>query len=81
MNLREAIDRPRVHLDGAELHLEGGTDSAESERLAALGYPIVRWPGPDRNLYFGGVSAVATGPAGLEAEGDLRRGGHGVVVP
>jgi gamma-glutamyltranspeptidase/glutathione hydrolase len=81
MDLREAIERPRVHLDGADLHLEGGIDDAEAERLTALGYPVVRWPGRERNLFFGGVSAVAVGPEGqLEAAGDLRRGGSGVVV-
>ena len=40
---------------------------------------VVRWR--DRNLYFGGVSAVALLETGaLEAAGDPRRGGAGVVV-
>jgi gamma-glutamyltranspeptidase/glutathione hydrolase len=39
----------------------------------------VRWRG--RNLYFGGASAVALREDGtLEAAGDPRRGGAGVVV-
>ena len=81
MDLRTAIERPRSHLDGSELHLEGGTEASTAARLAELGYPLLQWPGPDRNLYFGGVSAVAMERDGtLEAAGDLRRGGHGVVV-
>ncbi len=77
----EAIERPRVHLDGADLHCEGGTDDAVTSELEAMGYPLVRWPGPRRNLYFGGVAAVGLGSRGeLEAAGDSRRGGHGVVV-
>ena len=80
--LREAIERPRTHLDGALLHCEAGTDPAAMDELEALGYDVVRWPGRERNLYFGGVAAVALGPDGeLEAAGDPRRGGHGVVVP
>jgi hypothetical protein len=39
----------------------------------------VRWS--DRNLFFGGVAAVALEDGGvLEAAGDPRRGGAGVVV-
>jgi gamma-glutamyltranspeptidase/glutathione hydrolase len=81
LGVREAIDRPRVHLDGADLHLEGGTDPAVADALEGRGYRLVRWDGPARNLYFGGVSAVGARPDGtLEAAGDPRRGGAGVVV-
>lgn len=81
LGVREAIDRPRVHLDGADLHVEGGTDPSVAAALERRGYRLVPWPGPARNLYFGGVSAVGARPDGvLEAAGDLRRGGGGVVV-
>ena len=47
--------------------------------LQGAGEHVVRWPG--RNLYFGGAQAVAARPGGhLEAAGDPRRGGDGVVV-
>jgi gamma-glutamyltranspeptidase / glutathione hydrolase len=70
----EAIDRPRLHVDGDVLHLEGGLMDVAPE-----GWKPVRWAG--RNLYFGGVSAVERRPDGtLAAAGDPRRGGHGIVV-
>jgi gamma-glutamyltranspeptidase/glutathione hydrolase len=81
LSLPEAIERPRVHLDGTELHCEGGSDEAAMDDLEAAGYTLVRWPGTRRNLFFGGVAGVGLGPHGeLEAAGDSRRGGHGVVV-
>ena len=80
LGVAEAIGAPRVHLDGDILHLEGGTDPAVADRVAERGYELVRWS--ERNLFFGGVAAVALADGGrLEAAGDLRRGGAGVVVP
>ena len=79
MTAEEAVGAPRVHLDGGSLHLEGGTDSVVAEVLEERGYDVVRWR--RRNLYFGGASAVAVGQRGeLQAAGDPRRGGAGVVV-
>jgi gamma-glutamyltranspeptidase/glutathione hydrolase len=79
LGVREAIDRPRVHLEGGLLHCEGGNDPAELERLAAWGYELVRWE--HRNLFFGGASGVELLPDGAPAAaGDPRRGGHGIVV-
>ena len=70
----EAIDQPRLHVEGDVLHLEGGLMDVAPE-----GWKPVRWAG--RNLYFGGVSAVERRPDGtLAAAGDPRRGGHGIVV-
>ena len=81
MALREAIDTPRAHLDGQALHCEGGTSPESAARLERLGFDLVLWPGEDRNLFFGGVAAVAVDAEGLlEAAGDPRRGGAGVVV-
>jgi gamma-glutamyltranspeptidase/glutathione hydrolase len=77
--LQEVVDAPRLHLDGERLHLEGGFDPAVGDDLERAGYELVRWG--ERNLYFGGVSAVATCKDGsLEAAGDPRRGGAGVGV-
>jgi gamma-glutamyltranspeptidase/glutathione hydrolase len=79
LGVEEAIERPRVHLDGADVHCEGGNDPAELERLQAWGYELVRWR--RRNLYFGGAAGVEFREDGtLAAAGDPRRGGHGVVI-
>ncbi len=77
--VREAIERPRIHVQEPIVHCEGGHDQAELDRLEALGLEIVRWR--RRNLYFGGVAGVEFLDDGsLAATGDPRRGGHGIVV-
>jgi gamma-glutamyltranspeptidase / glutathione hydrolase len=79
LSVPEAIEAPRVHLEGSALQLEGGIDPHVAERLESEGYEVVRWSG--RNLYFGGASVVGLGADGeLEAAGDPRRGGAGAVV-
>jgi gamma-glutamyltranspeptidase/glutathione hydrolase len=79
LEVRHAIERPRVHLEGEHLHCEGGHDPAELDRLEELGWDVVRWR--RQNLYFGGAAAVEMRDDGsLAAAGDPRRGGAGVVV-
>jgi len=79
LDVPDAIDRPRVHLEGDHLHCEGGHDPDELERLEAMGWDVVRWR--RQNLYFGGAAAVEVKEDGsLAAAGDPRRGGAGVVV-
>lgn len=79
MSVEEAIEAPRVHFEGGQVHCEGGADPAELDRLEAQGYDLVRWR--RRNLYFGGAAAVERRADGsLAAAGDPRRGGHGIVV-
>jgi gamma-glutamyltranspeptidase/glutathione hydrolase len=78
LSVGEAIERPRVHLEGS-VHVEGGNDPAEVDRLESFGYELARWQ--SRNLFFGGASGVELLEDGtLAAAGDSRRGGHGVVV-
>jgi gamma-glutamyltranspeptidase/glutathione hydrolase len=75
----EAIRAPRVHVDGSTVHLEGGWPEGAAHELTPS-WDVVRWEG--LNLFFGGVQAVLRDPAGaLEAAGDPRRGGAGIVVP
>jgi gamma-glutamyltranspeptidase/glutathione hydrolase len=70
----EAIERPRLHVDGASVHCESGFDTT-----GLAGYDLIHWR--ERNLFFGGVSGVELRDDGtLAAAGDPRRGGHGVVV-
>jgi gamma-glutamyltranspeptidase/glutathione hydrolase len=76
LGVGDAIGRPRLHVEGDLVHAEGGHDPRV---LDGLPYELARWR--ERNLYFGGVSAVERLPDGtLAAAGDPRRGGHGVVV-
>jgi gamma-glutamyltranspeptidase/glutathione hydrolase len=77
--VREAIDRPRIHLEGEHLHCEGGHDAAELDKLEAMGWDVTRWR--RKNLFFGGAAAVEMrDDRTLAAAGDPRRGGAGVVV-
>ena len=79
LDVAEAIERPRVHLEEPQLHCEGGADAGELDRLEAMGYELVRWR--RRNLFFGGVAAVEARADGTHAAaGDPRRGGAGVVA-
>ena len=80
LSVEEALEAPRIHFEGGQVHCEGGADPGELDRLAARGYDLVRWR--RRNLYFGGAAAVERLADGsLAAAGDPRRGGHGIVVP
>jgi gamma-glutamyltranspeptidase/glutathione hydrolase len=79
LSVSEAIDSPRLHVDGEHVHCEGGHDPSALDELERMGYDVVRWR--RRNLFFGGVAAVERRPDGtLAAAGDPRRGGHGIVV-
>ena len=64
-----------MHFEAGAVQAEPGIDQEGLDRLAALGYQLVRWE--DRNLFFGGVHAVARDPATgeLQGGGDPRRGG------
>ena len=75
MEAQAAVDAPRVHFEAGAVQAEPGIDERGLDRLAALGYQIVHWE--DRNLFFGGVHAVARDPATgeLQGGGDPRRGG------
>ncbi len=74
LGVREAVEAPRLHWDGACLQVEPGFPEQALEALARH-RELNRWA--ERNLYFGGVHAVA--PDGQGA-GDPRRQGHGCVV-
>ena len=78
LQVEDALGRPRVHLEGDDLHCEGGHDPAELDKLELMGWNVTRWR--NRNLYFGGAAAVMVQDDGLAAAGDPRRGGAGVVV-
>ena len=79
LRVGDAIEAPRLHVEEPYVHAEGGFDAAELDRLQSWGYDVVRWR--RHNLYFGGTNAVEVREDGtLDAAGDLRRGGAGLVV-
>lgn len=78
LDVRSAVDRPRLHLQGDVLDVEGGVSDAVCAALAADGHALNRWA--SANLYFGGVSAVTSGKAGLAGAADPRRGGGAAAV-
>jgi len=69
MDPRAAIEAPRLHWDGGCLQVEPGYPEPAVQALAQR-LPVNVWD--ERNLYFGGVHAVAPGHQGV---GDPRRGG------
>ncbi len=76
LDVGEAVEAPRIHVEEGIVHCE---HPAAADELEAGGYAVVRWR--ERNLFFGGVSAVEIREDGsLAAGGDPRRGGASVVV-
>jgi gamma-glutamyltranspeptidase / glutathione hydrolase len=76
MSVEAAVEAPRVHAESGVVHCES---PAAADALEAEGRAVVRWR--ERNLYFGGVSAVEVLDDGaFAAAGDPRRGGASVVV-
>jgi gamma-glutamyltranspeptidase/glutathione hydrolase len=78
MHVSAAIRAPRLHVEATTLHLEGGWSDADVATLPPS-WDVNRWGA--LNLFFGGVQAVQRVDSGLlEAAGDPRRGGVGIVV-
>ena len=78
MPLQQAIDAPRLHLEGHKLSIEPGFDVQFDQWLEQqFGESAPQshvWPAP--NLFFGGVHAVRAGRDGeFEGVGDARRNG------
>jgi gamma-glutamyltranspeptidase / glutathione hydrolase len=75
MDAGEAVSAPRVHFEAGAVQAEPGIDEHGLDVLAARGFQLVHWQ--ERNLFFGGVHAVARDPATgeLSGGGDPRRGG------
>jgi gamma-glutamyltranspeptidase/glutathione hydrolase len=73
LDVREAVDAPRVHFEDGVLYAEPGIDLDE---LPPDGTRVVRFAA--LNLFFGGVQAVQQRGARLTGAGDPRRGGVAV---
>jgi gamma-glutamyltranspeptidase/glutathione hydrolase len=74
MAAQAAVDAPRLHVEGDLIDAEPGVDPEALDWLGTHGWQLREWR--ERNLYFGGVQAVARDRAGtLSGGGDPRRGG------
>ncbi len=71
LSVQDAVDAPRLHLDGATVFAEPGADVATVE---AAGWPVSLFR--ERNLYFGGCQAVARVPGSGAAGRSGARGGE-----
>jgi gamma-glutamyltranspeptidase/glutathione hydrolase len=80
LKAENAVELPRLHLERGIVEAEPGVDPRALESLERSGWTVQRWQ--ERNLYFGGVQAVARDPetGELSGGGDPRRGGAAVVV-
>jgi gamma-glutamyltranspeptidase / glutathione hydrolase len=80
LHAQEAVNAPRLHVEGDVVEAEPGIDPATLDRLEERGWKVRRWT--ERNLYFGGAQAVARDPetGELSGGGDPRRGGVATVV-
>ncbi len=72
MEVREAVDAPRVHLENGVVFAEPGIDVSRLDADAN----VVRFGTP--NLFFGGVQAAMRRGERLSGAGDPRRGGVAV---
>ena len=72
MNLLDAIEGPRIHLEGNQLYCEPGIKMPKEKDLKGLLVNLFN----QKNVFFGGVNAVSES----EAVGDTRRGGYGIII-
>ncbi|MEM6932049.1 MAG: gamma-glutamyltransferase [Pseudomonadota bacterium] len=77
--LEEAINAPRLHVEGARLDYERAGTTEEAENALRAAFPgAVAWP--ERSMFFGGVHGVMRTPTGdVFGSGDARRAG--VALP
>jgi gamma-glutamyltranspeptidase/glutathione hydrolase len=80
MGPAEAIEAGRLHFEAGVVQAEPGVEEEGLRRVEEAGPQVVRWD--HKNLFFGGVQAVARDPSSgeLRGGGDPRRGGAAVSV-
>ena len=74
MSLSDAVQAPRLHLEGDVLHCEPGLPAATLAKLASPDYRLNLWS--QKSLYFGGTHCLVRLEDGeLAGSGDSRRSG------
>ncbi|MCW8908601.1 MAG: gamma-glutamyltransferase [Sedimenticola sp.] len=74
MSIEQAVEQPRMHLEGELLNIEAGPSDEVIRSLQEGFGKLHLWPG--KNLFFGGAHTVMRGVGGeLSGCGDSRRGG------
>lgn len=77
--IEEAVLAPRMHMEGDSLEMEGGFDLDEIEALPRHeAYSVRSWT--DRNMFFGGVHAIALEGDRPLGAADTRRDGAVISV-
>ncbi len=75
LNIKEAIDAPRIHVEDRQVYLEPGfSEDIISTLKEKYKYKVSIFK--EKNLYFGGVQAVSLS----DGAGDIRRGGVCLIV-
>lgn len=78
MPVEQAVNAPRIHLEGDLLSIEDGFTPAALEDIKAT-YPLhTVWP--NLNLFFGGAHTVMSDAGIFSAGGDPRRGGVAIIA-
>ena len=78
MIVEDAVNAPRIHMEGEHLSVENGYHHHDVVRLQSK-YPThTIWP--SQNLFFGGAHTVVSKNGYFVGAGDPRRGGIAVVV-
>ncbi len=79
MDIKEAVNRPRIHGERQRLDIEDYSNQPEARTLEGIFPETQFWQ--EQSLYFGGVHAVERTPRGRFAgAGDPRREGVFIVV-
>ena len=73
INISQATETPRVHLEGDILHVEPGIPDNILDELSNS-FKVYQWK--EKNVYFGGANSVLNS----EGMGDPRRGGHTIII-
>ena len=79
MSIADAVEFPRLHLEGETLNLEHAANDEERLEFGKHFSEVHFWP--EKNLFFGGAHTVMRNSKGIVSGcGDSRRGGVSVTV-